>query len=465
MVNNYSSQENLTNVLTTTAQYRSSDNEEEKQIRLVDAIQPLLKGFPREARITLSTEPIKDPWPLAVKDEQQQFKNKESSRNTAKRRRKNDDIEKYMQDLETLLGKDVPVALAQLQKKVVGNTWLSVSTDRYSIHTKEHELGRGLPWVKLGKIHEDTTRERESHVEQTPFTLHTSVYEPEQLLYRLVINEGRTGELLWCCCGKDKTKTGIHMPSRSAFLMTNLLKSQINPPQGYDQLIKFARDHPPNLVLMDPPYPNFSAKRQTSKQETYEPISDLFDLWNMKLSVQQLLKCKRVQDDDDVDGGVLVGCWVTNHAKVHRFILTKLFPEWNLHHIGQLVWIKVTQKGQLVFPIDNKQGRKPYEILLLGHTKANHRNRSALSTDLFASVPLGHSRKPAIYHLLSQLLTIPSKGGVNVYEFFARSLFPGPTAGGYWISVGNEPVLFNQKGVGYEEAEVRAAAAAPTISN
>ncbi|UZJ54515.1 hypothetical protein CBS101457_003835 [Exobasidium rhododendri] len=242
------------------------------------------------------------------------------------------------------------------------------------------------------------------------------------------------------------------MPPRSGFLLTNMLRSQAISPTGWNQALEFARSNPPSLLLLDPPYPNYSAKRLKDRAESYKPLEDLFDLWNMVTPIRQLLDCASKTGSGH---GVLVGCWITNHAKVQRFVLTKLFPAWGLTHVGQLVWVKVTAGdesrsipgGQLVFPSNNKQGRKPYEILLLASTKPTMKRAVEVETRLFASVPLGHSRKPAVFPLLRDYL--PSSSACNVYEVFARTLVSGPTSSSCWINVGNEPFAFNQEGVGY----------------
>jgi N6-adenosine-specific RNA methylase IME4 len=433
-----------------TTQYDCAEGGVSKAISLVDAVSPLLGSSSHQ--LLLSSWPICVPWPLAVDANPAA----DDSNRESKRRRTEDVVGNQLEQLKDLLEMDIPKALKQLQMSLQGSTvdWLTGSkTSRVVVaEAGKQSKKTGVDWVRLEAESEAQYIDGDTSGRSLSVSPASKI-AADQLIHRLVTNETPLGTCLECRNEATAPPTQIYVPPQSAFLHTNILRSQKELPRGWEQLLAFADKHSPSLILLDPPYPNYSAKRLKTKQETYEPVNDLYDLWKMKLPVQQLLYRGSKRDE-----GVLVGCWVTNHAKIQRFILTKLFPGWGLHHIGQLVWIKVTAEdksksipgGQLVFPLKNKQGRKPYEILLLGHTK-DHPLKS--QTRLFASVPLGHSRKPAVLDLLQSFLS-PSQQ-LNVYEFFARRLFPGPSPEGYWVSIGNEPLAFSQEGVGYHVNDVR----------
>lgn len=227
----------------------------------------------------------------------------------------------------------------------------------------------------------------------------------------------------------------FYLPPRSGFLLTNLLRSKHIPPRGWDQILEHASTHPPSLVLLDPPYPNYSAKRLKKSREAYETLNDLYDLWSLAKPVSCLLDCDERQD-------CLVACWVTNDPKAQRFVLDKLFPAWKLEHIGQVIWMKTTVNHDLLFPLENTQGRKPFEILLLG--RRHFAPPMKMKTTTFTSTSIGHSRKPPVLEVLRPWLT---SSKINVYELFARMLMTGPR-GGSWISMGNEPCTFNEEGMG-----------------
>lgn len=317
----------------------------------------------------------------------------------------------------------------------------------------------------------------------------STLMKPQDLILRLIVNPADSAH--WVDCGPPEDKSHpagrLYLPPRSAFLATDLLAmagADTSYPKhcGWTQLLLHAEQHPPSLVLLDPPYPNYSAKRTKRSREAYKPVADLYDLWRIVDPVRRLLSCARQTL------APIVGCWVTNDPKAQRFVLEKLFPAWGLTHVGQLIWLKTTAThGQLVFPLDNAQGRKPYEVLLIGRprregydhgdSESESRSKDAklrlegassapapLQTRAFACAPLGHSRKPPVLPRLRPWLAGEGAGkgketgpnntwqdglNVNVYELFARTTSRGPGTNGHWVSTGNEPCLFNQLGVGF----------------
>lgn len=104
---------------------------------------------------------------------------------------------------------------------------------------------------------------------------------------------------------------------------------------------------------------------------------------------------------------VLVGVWVTNHAKCRRFVRDKLLPSWNVSDIVDWYWVKVTagktggatvNGGWPVWSFDGASPRRCYEGLMLGYYNPKEKEIKDKLPDkrAFLSVPLEHSRKPLV---------------------------------------------------------------------
>jgi N6-adenosine-specific RNA methylase IME4 len=65
---------------------------------------------------------------------------------------------------------------------------------------------------------------------------------------------------------------------------------------------------------------------------------DIYDLY--KLPMKRLLR----------EGSVLA-IWVTNRPKFQDFVKNKLFQSWGVEHITDWTWLKVTSKGDWLFPL------------------------------------------------------------------------------------------------------------------
>eukprot|EP00884_Botryococcus_braunii_P017054 jgi/Botrbrau1/4031/Bobra.0016s0038.1 len=134
--------------------------------------------------------------------------------------------------------------------------------------------------------------------------------------------------------------------------------------------------------------------------------------------------------------GCLVGVWVTNRPRILRFVERELLPAWGLSLQTRWHWLKVTQSGQLVSPLEIKH-RKPYEVLLLAirEGEAGRLVTLPIPRDLvIIAVPGEHSRKPHLGRLLRPLLTQGSHA--RCLEMFARDLAAD------WTSWGNEVLHF-----------------------
>jgi N6-adenosine-specific RNA methylase IME4 len=182
-----------------------------------------------------------------------------------------------------------------------------------------------------------------------------------------------------------------------------------------------------DLVLLDPPWPNRSAKRKGA----YEQVGGMPYLKRMLLGMDI---------DTYLEHNALVGVWITNKDSL-RSVVLDLFERWNVGLVEEWVWIKTTTKGEPMFDIDTLM-RKPYEVLLLGRAAPNSWTTMAHATNVkrrvIAAVPDIHSRKPCLKELIEPYLLDPKK--YSALEIFSRYLVSG------WTSWGNEVLKYNWDG-------------------
>lgn len=179
-----------------------------------------------------------------------------------------------------------------------------------------------------------------------------------------------------------------------------------------------------DIVIMDPPWPNRSARRKKSYSISYN-----------KRTISALLSSIPLNDHLNDNG--LVGIWVTNKPAFHDLVLGQagLFEQWGLELVEEWIWLKVTLSGHPVCSLDSTW-KKPYEILLLGRNAGPNRNSPGdIKRRVIVGVSDLHSRKPNLKVLLEPLL--PRK--YEALEIFARNL----TAG--WWAWGNEVLKFQDE--------------------
>ncbi|CAO3633454.1 unnamed protein product [Cunninghamella echinulata] len=219
-------------------------------------------------------------------------------------------------------------------------------------------------------------------------------------------------------CQKIKLNDAIYIiPPNSAFFMGDL--ENIN-----DLLLYDMNKNSYDLVVMDPPWPNKSVHRSL-KYET----QDIYEFYKIPLP-------SFIHDQS------LVAVWVTNKPKFKKFIIDKLFKSWNITVIAEWVWIKVTNHGDTVIPIDSTH-RKTYEQLIIGRYQSKDTlvELSPLSPVIpyhhaIISVPSKqHSRKPPLQDVLSPYLS----SNPRCLELFARCILPG------WTSFGSEVLKFQHE--------------------
>jgi N6-adenosine-specific RNA methylase IME4 len=175
-----------------------------------------------------------------------------------------------------------------------------------------------------------------------------------------------------------------------------------------------------NLVIMDPPWPNRSARRKNSYELSYNTheITTLLSMIPLN---------NHLADD------ALVGVWVTNKPVFHDLLIgpNGFFEKWGLEAIEDWVWLKVTAFGDPICAVDSSW-RKPYEILLIGRRLTDIRKVNDLKRRIIMAVPDLHSRKPNLRELLEPIL--PSK--YHALEIFGRNLTTG------WWAWGDEVLKF-----------------------
>ncbi|KAG8571142.1 hypothetical protein GDO81_011538 [Engystomops pustulosus] len=175
------------------------------------------------------------------------------------------------------------------------------------------------------------------------------------------------------------------------------------------------------LIVIDPPWENKSVKRS----KRYNSLSPL-EIKQLPIPALAAPDC-------------LVITWVTNRQKHLRFVKEELYPHWSVRSVAEWHWVKITQAGEFVFPIDSVH-KKPYEILVVGRlvTSSPSREFEAASRPIpehkiIVSVPCSlHSHKPPLSEVLKEFV----KPDVERLELFARNLQPG------WTSWGNEVLKF-----------------------
>jgi N6-adenosine-specific RNA methylase IME4 len=190
-----------------------------------------------------------------------------------------------------------------------------------------------------------------------------------------------------------------------------------------------------NLIVLDPPWPNRSAKRKRAGAGAYRPASDL-------ISIRRLLS--QIPVASRLAPGGLVAVWVTNAARFSELLTTPhtgVFAEWDVELVGEWTWLKVTTSGEPVVPVESGW-RKPWERLLVARKRGDARAgegegmwSGAVGGKVIVAVPDVHSRKPNLRCLFEEILPVP----YAALELFARNL----TAG--WWAWGDEVLLFQRR--------------------
>ncbi|KAF5696075.1 Methyltransferase 4 [Fusarium globosum] len=177
-----------------------------------------------------------------------------------------------------------------------------------------------------------------------------------------------------------------------------------------------------DLVVLDPPWPNRSARRKTDK---YATVSNLKEMRNLLLHIP-------LASHLAPDG--LVAVWVTNKHSIHDFLTSPagLFATWGLEFVTEWTWLKVAASGEPLYDIESTW-RKPWEKLIIAK-RIGSQKPEALESKVIVAIPDVHSRKPNLRGLFQDVTGKDCLG----LEIFARNL----TAG--WWAWGNEVLRFQQ---------------------
>ncbi|KAK3318502.1 MT-A70-domain-containing protein [Apodospora peruviana] len=227
----------------------------------------------------------------------------------------------------------------------------------------------------------------------------------------------------------DRSKNPVEyiIPEESHYLLGSIesqrpnFLSQATPP-------KF------DLMILDPPWPNRSAKRKRcGGGGSYQSLTDLE-------SLRQLLSLIPVASRLSANG--LVAVWVTNSPRSADLLTSPrgFFDEWQVELVGEWTWLKVTSGGEPIVDL-HSAWRKPWERLLIAKKRggkplpADKGWPNGLQRKVIVTVPDVHSRKPNLRGLFDEILA----PGYQALEVFARNL----TAG--WWCWGDQVLLFQHR--------------------
>ncbi|DBA70153.1 TPA: hypothetical protein ACH3X2_012205 [Trebouxia sp. C0005] len=176
--------------------------------------------------------------------------------------------------------------------------------------------------------------------------------------------------------------SAVLIPAQAPFLLSDIKRLKpLLPGTGQSGF---------HCIVLDPPWENKSAKRG-SKYPTL-PSRDLKAIPLQKLMHQE---------------GCLVAMWVTNRERHHRFIHEELLPHWGLLHVATWFWLKVTNAGELVSPLEVAH-RRPYEVLIL--LKPIHHPSSK-------QLPPSHVVQHQTLHKDSVSTSMSDEGGRDIAAF------------------------------------------------
>ena len=224
-----------------------------------------------------------------------------------------------------------------------------------------------------------------------------------------------------------------------------------------------------NLIILDPPWPNKSARRSRSYCTFSYTNIDVLTQYLRDVLYAHLERSRSnigtatttepisYASPENMSIGAI---WVTNSEKARKAAFTAL-DDAGLDICEEWIWVKTTVHGEPVTPIDGLW-RKPYEVLVIGrmresqfetHTTTSYSSKSYNPTRrVIAAVPDIHSRKPNLREMFENIFfagpcrreslrsdhdSMVVAAGYSALEVFARNL----TAG--WWACGDEVVRFN----------------------
>ncbi|KAH8731250.1 MT-A70-domain-containing protein [Phaeosphaeriaceae sp. PMI808] len=292
---------------------------------------------------------------------------------------------------------------------------LGATSELYA--TAGEDVAHAQTWVTSYQAAREATDAAQDTGTEPSQPWSSSFFNPEECPLKMSVS-GRTAQN---AAGDEEYRFTI--PPRSTYYLCDCTHADAFRASFREITDEYALPRHFDLVLLDPPWPNRSAKRKGA----YEQVGGMP---NMRRMLMQL------DLDSYLEHNALVGIWITNKESLREH-------EW--------VWIKTTTKGDPILDMDGV--RRPYEILLLGRAAPNVWNPITHATTVkrrvIAAVPDIHSRKPCLKELLQPYMPDPVR--YSALEVFARSLVSG------WASWGNEVLKYNcddywVSGTGHEHA-------------
>jgi N6-adenosine-specific RNA methylase IME4 len=176
-----------------------------------------------------------------------------------------------------------------------------------------------------------------------------------------------------------------------------------------------------DLVVLDPPWPNRSARRVKTYRISYDTPE-----------IHKLLSSIPLENHLNDKG--MVAVWITNKPLFREMVTGSggLFSQWGVQLVEEWTWLKISQSGEPICAL-NSGWRKPYEILLIGKRGGRH---NEVTRRVVVGVPDLHSRKPGLKEVFHGIF---QQKNVRCLEIFARNL----TAG--WWAWGNEVLKFQME--------------------
>lgn len=263
----------------------------------------------------------------------------------------------------------------------------------------------------------------------------------------------------------DPLGTRYLVPPESNFVLCNIPLSEWsvleNPIPGLSRNQRF------NLILMDPPWPNRSARRSHAYQ-----IASYTDLDTLKQRVKDILRVHTYEAplsqqsldsadpnstepfDNNTSQDGFAAIWITASHKT-RAVAYEALQSSGFHIHEEWVWIKTTTRGEPVGPIDGIW-RKPYEILVIGKKGRRGGNQSTPSVSnvdigadaadvprrVIAAAPDFHSRKPSLRSIFERYLFNIGPADHQNHHYSALEVFARHLTAGWW-ACGNEVMKFN----------------------
>ncbi|KAJ0309907.1 hypothetical protein COL516b_002409 [Colletotrichum fioriniae] len=178
-----------------------------------------------------------------------------------------------------------------------------------------------------------------------------------------------------------------------------------------------------DLIVMDPPWPNKSARRKKKTTGGYDTV---YGLKETRALLGRIPVAAHLAD------GGLVAVWVTNKATLVDLLTSPkgVLASWGLEVAAEWQWVKITSQGDAIFDTESAW-RKPWERLIVARKRGDN---IKVPGRVIAAVPDVHSRKPNLRCMFDDLLPRGYRG----LEVFARNL----TAG--WWGWGNEALRFQE---------------------